>query len=90
MCIELAKTTSRFESQRAFGVEYDGVPIGLSYRVDLLVDDVVIVEIKAVEKIVPLHESQLLHYLRLSKRRVGLLINFNVARLKDGIRRRVC
>jgi GxxExxY protein len=66
------------------------VIVDFAYRVDLLVEDVVIVELKSVEKILPVHEAQLLSYLKLSKRRVGLLINFNVQHLKDGIRRRVC
>jgi GxxExxY protein len=70
-------------------VEYDGLTIEFGYRVDLLVEDVVIVEIKAVDAILPIHEAQLLTYLRLAKKRVGLLINFNVVHLKQGIRRRV-
>ena len=70
-------------------VEYDGLIIELGYRIDLLVADVVIVEIKALEKILPVHEAQLLAYLRLSKKRVGFLINFTVAELKDGIRRKI-
>ena len=55
-----------------------------------MVEDSVIVEVKAVENILALHEAQLLSYLKLSKKRVGLLINFNVAHLRDGIRRRIC
>ena len=62
----------------------------MRYRVDLVVDNLVLVEVKAVETILPVHEAQLLTYLRLSGKRVGLLINFNVAHLKDGIRRRIC
>jgi GxxExxY protein len=59
------------------------------YRVDLIVADVVVVEVKVVDRIAPVHEAQLLTYLRLGGWKVGLLINFNVALLRDGIRRRV-
>ncbi|HSB74132.1 MAG TPA: GxxExxY protein, partial [Terriglobales bacterium] len=59
------------------------------YRIDLLVGNTVVVELKAVEQLLPVHEAQLLTYLRLAQKSVGLLINFNVPLLKDGIRRRV-
>jgi GxxExxY protein len=59
------------------------------YRIDLVVDDKIIVELKAIQEILPVHEAQLLTYLRLTGRRIGLLINFNVPVLKHGIRRRV-
>jgi GxxExxY protein len=68
---------------------YDGIELDLAYRLDMLVEDSVVVEIKAIAKILPIHEAQLLSQLRLSDRRVGLLINFHVARLKDGIVRMV-
>ena len=67
----------------------DGEKLGLGYRIDLLVDGFVIVEVKFVEAIHPVHEAQLLSYLRLSGKNVGLLINFHVARLRDGIKRMV-
>ncbi len=70
-------------------VVYDGVRIECGYRLDLLVDDEVIVEVKAVEKVIPVHQAQLLSYLKLSGKKVGLLINFNVVHLKDGIKRMV-
>ena len=63
--------------------------IDVGYRIDLLVDDAVIVELKAVEALAPIHEAQLLTYLKLSGKKVGLLINFNVLHLKDGIKRMV-
>ncbi|HET8890676.1 MAG TPA: GxxExxY protein, partial [Candidatus Angelobacter sp.] len=66
---------------------YDGVRVDLGYRIDLLVNDAVIVELKCVEKIAPIHEAQILSYLKLSKKRVGLIINFHVRHLKDGIKR---
>ena len=80
----------RFEKEKTFGVTYDDVVIPLGYRVDLLVEDAVIVEVKALETILPVHEAQLLSYLKLSGMRVGLLLNFNVAHLRDAIRRRIC
>ena len=79
-----------YEAEKTFPVDYDGVTIDFGYRIDLLVEDVVIVEAKSVEVVLPVHEAQLLSYLKLSRRRVGLLINFNVAHLKQGIRRRIC
>jgi len=68
-------------------VTYDGVRIDCGYRLDLLVEDQVVVELKAVEKMIPLYQAQLLSYLKLSGNKVGLLINFNVMHLKDGIKR---
>jgi len=75
--------------QRALPVMYDGTTIDVGYRIDLLVDEAIVVELKAVEKLAPIHEAQLLTYLKLSDRRVGLLINFNVLHLRDGIKRMV-
>lgn len=74
-------------TQHPLPIRYDGLLIDVGYRVDLLVDDVVIVELKAVARLAPVHEAQLLSYLRLSGVKVGLLINFHEYRLKDGIRR---
>lgn len=79
-----------FETEKILPIEYDGLTIELGYRVDLLVENEVIVEVKAIETILPVHEAQLLSYLKLSRKRVGLLINFNVARLQQGIRRKIC
>lgn len=89
LCHELAKMRIRYASEKPLPVEYDGLRVDFGYRVDLLVEDAVIVEIKSVETILPVHEAQLLTYLKLAKKRVGLLINFNVLHLKQGIRRRV-
>ena len=66
---------------------YHGVKLKLGYRIDLLVEGLVIVEIKSVEAVSPVHQAQLLSYLRLSGKSLGLLINFNVVHLQDGIRR---
>jgi GxxExxY protein len=73
--------------QASLNVEYKGLVIEETYRLDLLVENRVIVEIKAADKILPIHRAQLLTYLKHSHLRVGLLINFNVALLKDGITR---
>jgi len=70
-------------------VQYDGVDLDVDYRIDMLVEECVVVETKTVAKIIPVHEAQLLSHLKLGDYRVGLLINFNVVRLKDGIVRKV-
>ena len=70
-------------------VVYKGTKLDAGYRIDLLIADTVIVELKAIEKVLPVHEAQLLTYMKLSGKRVGLLINFNVPLLKQGITRRV-
>ena len=76
-------------SQVALPIVHGNVQIDAGYRLDLLVEDTVIVELKAVDKILPVHKAQLLSYLKLSGKTVGLLINFNVVHLKDGIIRLV-
>ena len=86
---ELRKRGQKVLSQVALPVVYDGVKIDVGYRIDLLVENVVIVELKAVEKLLPIHDAQLLSYLKLGGYRLGLLINFNVLHLKDGIKRKV-
>ncbi|MEI8206964.1 MAG: GxxExxY protein [Kiritimatiellales bacterium] len=70
-------------------VVYEGVEVDAGYRLDILVEDRVIAELKSVEKTLPVHEAQLITYLKLSKCKVGLLINFNVKHLREGITRRV-
>jgi len=89
LCRELSLRGIPFERQRSLPVEYKGLRLDCGYRLDLLVADTVVVEIKAVESLLPIHEAQLLTYLRLGGWKVGLLINFNVAVLRQGIRRRV-
>ena len=86
---ELTKRGFRVESQVWVSVIYDGIEIEGGYRVDLVVEDCVIVELKVVDKILDIHRAQLLSYLKLSHKPVGLLINFNVVHLRDGIRRMV-
>lgn len=84
---ELRKRQLRAESQSELPIHHDGVKLDVGYRIDLLVERSVIVELKAVEKLLPIHEAQLLCFLRLSGCRLGLLINFHVMQLKDGIKR---
>ena len=86
---ELRKAGLTVKSQVGLPVVYEGERIDLGYRIDLVVADTVIVEIKCVDAINPVHKSQLLSYMRLSGRPVGLLINFYVEHLKDGIKRMV-
>ena len=86
LCRELILRTIPFRKQISLPVIYKGTRVDCSYRIDLLVDDVV-VEIKSVAAIEPIHEAQLLTYMKLGAWRLGLLINFNVAVLKHGIRR---
>ena len=87
MAAELTLQGCRFERQRAVPLVYKGHRLGSDLRVDLLVDDVVVVELKAIEKTLPIHSAQVITYLRLTEKPYGLLINFNVPLLKDGIRR---
>jgi GxxExxY protein len=68
---------------------YEDVRIDVGYRIDMLVEDTVIVELKAIDQLLPIHEAQLLSYLKMSRKRLGLLLNFNVRRLKDGIKRMI-
>jgi len=77
----------KVEQQKPLQVVYRGVSLDCGYRLDLLVSDLVIVEMKSVDKLLPIHEAQMLSYLKLSGSKVGLLINFNVKVLKDGIQR---
>jgi GxxExxY protein len=86
---ELLQRGLSIQQQKALPVNYRGVKVDCGYRIDLLVEDKVIVELKAVERLEPIHEAQLLSYLKLSGYRVGLLINFNVKVLKQDIKRLV-
>ena len=70
-------------------VTYKDIRLDCGYRIDLVVEDRVVVELKSVQEMLPVHEAQLLTYMRLTNKRVGLLINFNVAVLKNGIKRRI-
>jgi GxxExxY protein len=84
---ELAERDLRFERQRIIPLVYKGKPLATSYRADLLVEDTVVVEVKSVALAMAVHEAQVITYLKLTGYPVGLLINFNVPRLIDGVRR---
>ena len=87
LCYELAQQGLPFARQVALSVQYKDVKLDCGYRIDILVDGSVIIELKAVESLLPIHEAQLLTYLKLAEKRVGLLINFNVPILKHGLKR---
>jgi GxxExxY protein len=78
-----------FRRQVELPVVYKGVALNCCYRMDLVVEDAVVLELKTVEKLLPVHEAQLLTYLRLSGKRIGFLLNFNAALLRDGMKRMV-
>ncbi len=86
---ELKKRHLAVASQVILPVIYDGIKIDVGYRVDVKVAERVIVEIKAVEKLLPIHQAQLLTYLKLADCKLGLILNFNVLHMKDGITRMV-
>ena len=86
---ELKKRGFKVERQKALPVVYEEVELDCGYRIDLLVNDSVILELKAIEKLQPIHDAQLLSYLKLGDLHVGLLINFHVLHLRDGIKRLV-
>lgn len=89
LCRELCVRQISFEREKPLPVEYKGTRLECGYRLDMLVAGAVVVEVKSVESLAPVHEAQLLTYLRLGGWKVGLLINFNVPILKQGIRRKV-
>jgi GxxExxY protein len=89
LCHEFDQNLLTDARQVDLPLNYDGVLLDCGYRADVIVNGEVILELKSVEHILPLHEAQLLTYLRLSRCRIGLLLNFNTLSLKDGIRRRI-
>jgi len=89
LAYELAECGLAVERQKALPVKYRGVKVDCGYRIDLLVEEKVIVELKAQDRLEPIHKAQLLSYLKLSGCKVGLLMNFNVRMLKNGIHRMV-
>jgi GxxExxY protein len=89
LCRELLLRGVTFRRECGLPLKYKGLKLECGYRIDLLVNDLVVVEIKSVEALAPIHDAQLLTYLRVGGWKVGLLINFNVVVLKDGIHRRV-
>lgn len=86
---ELAKAGLRVKRQVPVPIVYDGIKLDAGYQLDLVVEDTIIVELKSVEMLLPIHAAQLITYLKLTGMKLGLLINFNVALLKNGIKRKV-
>jgi GxxExxY protein len=87
LAVRLEKAGFKTASQVPLPVIYESVKLDLGYRIDLVVEDLVVIELKVIKDVLPVHKAQLLSYLRLSKRSLGLLLNFNVPHLKDGIHR---
>ena len=86
---ELERRGHSVTRQVVLPIVFEDIRLDAGYRIDLLVDDLVVIEVKATEDLAPVHEAQLLTYLRLSGRRLGFLVNFNVSLMKRGIQRRV-
>lgn len=84
---ELTLRQIPFERQKPLPIVYKDTKLDVGYRLDLLVDDLVIVELKAIDKLLPIHEAQIITYLKLTNRKLGLLLNFNVRMMKNGIKR---
>ena len=89
LCHELRLKSIQYERQKQLNLSYKGIKLDCGYRLDLLVENQVIIELKTIDKLSPIHDAQILTYLRLAKCNVGLLINFNVPVLRQGIRRKV-
>jgi GxxExxY protein len=87
LAFELKQLGPKAEEQKPLPVVYKQVKLDCGYRLDMVVEDEIIVEIKAIEKLLPIHDAQLLSYLRLAKKRAGLLMNFHVPVLKNGLKR---
>ena len=90
LAYELSNAGLRFERQRPLPVRYKEVKLDCGYRLDFVVEEALILELKAVTELHPIHEAQLLTYLKLDKKPLGLLINFNVPTLKQGVKRVAC
>jgi GxxExxY protein len=89
LAYELRRINLDVQTQVALPVIYDEIQIDTGYRIDMLIEKAVVVEVKAVDQMIPLYQAQVLTYIKLSGYRLGLLINFNVPRLRDGIQRLV-
>ncbi len=89
LCYELSKLKIPFERQKAISVLYEDVILDVGFRADVIVDDKLIIELKSIESLLNVHHKTLITYLKLSGKKLGLLINFNVNLLKDGISRKV-
>ena len=87
LAYELNAKGLKYETQKEIPIEYKGIKLDAGYRIDIMVENSVILELKSVEKILPIHEAQILTYMKLAETRTGLLINYNVLKVKDGIKR---
>ena len=87
LCHEFSLRSIPFERQKPMPVVYKGMSLDCGYRIDVLVADTIVLELKAVAELLPIHEAQLLTYLKLSGKPLGFLLNFNVRRMKDGLHR---
>ena len=87
LCYELEKQGLKFEKQKELMINYKGTTLNNGYRIDILVEDSIVLELKSVENLLPIHTAQFLTYLKLSEHNLGLLINFNVTNLQNGIHR---
>src|SRR5262249_49427784 len=87
LAYELRQIGLRVEQQKTLPITYKEVKLDCGYRMDLIVEDSIVVEIKAIERLAPIHDAQLLSYLRIADKRVGLIINFHVRVLKNGLKR---
>ena len=87
LCFELEKLGIKYKRQKELPINYKGMTLDNGYRIDVLVEDKIVIELKSVDTLQPIHSAQLLTYLKLSQKPLGLLINFNVTNLQDGIRR---
>ena len=87
LCHELMKTDLKVERQKALPLVYQTITLDIGYRVDFMIENKIIIEVKAVESLHDVHKAQVITYLKLSDCKLGLLVNFNVALIKDGIKR---
>ncbi|HRN26311.1 MAG: GxxExxY protein [Ignavibacteriaceae bacterium] len=89
LCYELAENKILFERQKPIPVNYKSIKLDAGYRIDILVEKKVVLELKSIDVLAPIHTAQILTYLKFSEKKIGLLINFNVTKLKDGLKRYV-
>ena len=87
LAFEMSNPGLKYETQKSLPINYKGIQIYSGFRIDILVENKLIVELKAVDTVLPLHQSQILTYMKLAGVSTGLLLNFNVAKLKNGIQR---
>lgn len=87
LCHEMTRRNLAFERQKELPLTYDGTPLNTSLRLDIVVENTIIIEVKSVDTLMPVHEAQLLTYLKMAQMKIGLLVNFNVPLIKHGVKR---